>query len=494
MVEIEEITEPDIDGATLEGRMVEIHGLKGRPELNGRRGNALNLNRETGRMGVRVDGESVAVRLQNLRLAPESEAAAASTDTSSGFALCIEGAQYAELRSAIREAGLGGTVHAAAGPREGGREVQSATLGHILSVLDASGQQRGSTGDGGSGVAAQALQALASVAGDALGRGELQRAASAPAASEAMRAHKADASVQTAGLNLLGRLAAGKGARCQGHVLGGGGADAAVAAMRTHRSDGGVQRAACALLARLSADEEADGNSNGSGGGGGPDLLARLTPETVGQRAVLRAGGAPLLAVALKVHADDAQLQRSGCEALANLSAGGPAGRSAAHDAGGASAAVRALKTHCSGGSGAAAGAAADGATSDDGDGDGCGGAAGSSLDLARWAIFLLASLAGGDAESKAGVVEAGGAAALARVMLAMRAQTDVQRLSLGALAQVVMPLSRHLSCPPPSPPLPSSSLPRSRAPCTPTLPSLHRPRHPDTQSASPCAVGARER
>ena len=40
----------------LEGAEVVIHGLKGRPELNGQRGRALKWNPEANRIGVELGG------------------------------------------------------------------------------------------------------------------------------------------------------------------------------------------------------------------------------------------------------------------------------------------------------------------------------------------------------------------------------------------------------------------------------------------------------
>jgi len=46
--------EPPGDGSELVGKVVEIAGLKARPELNGRRGRAISFNPESGRVGVVV--------------------------------------------------------------------------------------------------------------------------------------------------------------------------------------------------------------------------------------------------------------------------------------------------------------------------------------------------------------------------------------------------------------------------------------------------------
>ena len=67
------------DAAHLEGQEVVIHGLKGRPELNGRRGLALKggWNPETRRIGVQIEGEPKAmlIKADNVRL-PNAEDAA----------------------------------------------------------------------------------------------------------------------------------------------------------------------------------------------------------------------------------------------------------------------------------------------------------------------------------------------------------------------------------------------------------------------------------
>ena len=64
-------TEPKpADAKHLEGAEVIIHGLKGRPELNGQRGRALKWNPEASRIGVEL-GEGMgklSVRAENVRL------------------------------------------------------------------------------------------------------------------------------------------------------------------------------------------------------------------------------------------------------------------------------------------------------------------------------------------------------------------------------------------------------------------------------------------
>ena len=57
------------DAKHLEGQEVVIHGLKGRPELNGQRGRALKWNSETRRIGVEVEGMGkLSVKADNVRL------------------------------------------------------------------------------------------------------------------------------------------------------------------------------------------------------------------------------------------------------------------------------------------------------------------------------------------------------------------------------------------------------------------------------------------
>jgi hypothetical protein len=64
------------DAKHLEGQEVVIHGLKGRPELNGQRGRALKWNPETRRIGVEVEGMGkLSVKADNVRL-PNAEDAA----------------------------------------------------------------------------------------------------------------------------------------------------------------------------------------------------------------------------------------------------------------------------------------------------------------------------------------------------------------------------------------------------------------------------------
>ena len=68
------------DAKHLEGERVVIHGLKGRPELNGQRGRALKWNPESCRLGVELDTEVVgtgtlSVRAENVRLPQAGDAA-----------------------------------------------------------------------------------------------------------------------------------------------------------------------------------------------------------------------------------------------------------------------------------------------------------------------------------------------------------------------------------------------------------------------------------
>lgn len=90
--------------APLVGKRVLITGLLARPELNGLVGEPLSYSCERGRYSVRVDGEIVAMRSENLRLQPRNSEADA-TAFGAGVKVLLKG-----LSAKPELNGHGGTV------------------------------------------------------------------------------------------------------------------------------------------------------------------------------------------------------------------------------------------------------------------------------------------------------------------------------------------------------------------------------------------------
>lgn len=98
-------TDADADtSAPLVGKRVLISGLLARPELNGLVGEPISYSSERSRYSVRIDGEIVALRSENLRLQPRDDAADA-TAFGAGVKVLLKG-----LLAKPELNGCGGTI------------------------------------------------------------------------------------------------------------------------------------------------------------------------------------------------------------------------------------------------------------------------------------------------------------------------------------------------------------------------------------------------
>lgn len=419
---IEELTEEE----AAEGERVELHGLKAKAELNGRRGRALKWDPVAQRMGVELDDRnSVKVRMVNLRVLDVSEPDPPSTATpvqepdtkesqisaeppasggheskntppqpelaSDGLMIAVAGDAFDALRPAL--ASHGG-VHQVSTSKLASTSHDAATVDEIVAVMSKPGVAAAAV--------AQALAALAKIA-PGQGRLLLRSLGGAAAATAAMGAHAGSAAVQGAGSELLSALSKGGKAEAVSAVLDGDGVGTALRAMKRHPSDVRVQLGTCTLLRVLcGADESQKADADGP----------RAASHAVWKR-IDAAGGIDAVCKhtvgALQNHPQSAAVQATGCALLNLVSATDGDGKNTACELGGVGAAVEALEW----------GLAAD------------------EREVRQQAIFLIATLASGNDECKATCGKAGAPNALAKAVLTYRAQADMLRLSIGALVQL---------------------------------------------------------
>lgn len=458
------IEELEDEEEEFEGKRIELKGLKGRPELNGRRGRASKWDKNAQRMGVKLDdGAQLAVKMANLEiLPPNSNATAEPTPSADAKAAAlaekraaveravkaareaeeprivditddaqqpqappllvnVAGRDFDALRPALQVQGL--VQRVTAGTPRGEREMDSATVEEILQILskpkdDANATAAEKPVHDDAAVCAQALGALAKLVPGPRDKDFAGRFNGAGAAVAAMQFHASAAPVQAGGLALL-RGIARTGSNGIDAVVNGGGVSAAAATMRAHEAEASVGLAAMEMLSCVIGEgEEEDEERSSSEQRQQPQKqsasssfpwAAKSEQARTSRvwREIDRANVAALVAAAMRACPLHEEMSTNGCMLLCRIASSSAARQRSVCSAAGAASAVACLSNHLK------------------------------TLRVVHAAIFLLAKLAEGDDACKVAVGNAGAAAELARVVSHYRAATDVLRLSLGALTQL---------------------------------------------------------
>ncbi|CAK0881624.1 unnamed protein product [Prorocentrum cordatum] len=297
---------PAVDGSFFVGHEVEIQGLSARPELNGRRGQAVRLDPKTGRVGVDVEGcGTLALKSQQaaldgqataLRLALEPEL------TDLRIALLPGGKQGPQDRVELRPTAAEIVVVMKRCPenvllQEQGCEAlacfckQAGGAGVVVAAMTAAKLSD-------IGVMRAGSRALANLAnGDPACKMEVRRYGAVKLVVKAMKAHKQDLRLQHMSCALMANLANGDD-DCQGEVVNAGGTAALVDALRLHASDAAIQGDGLLAIANLA------------------------TGRQHGKDAICDADAVPVVVAALRKHAGDAKVQQWGLAALTNLANG----------------------------------------------------------------------------------------------------------------------------------------------------------------------------
>ena len=413
---------PPPDGKYLEGQPVVVDGLKGRPELNGRRGRALAGTWDAAKRRIGVElaprGDEGSLRLsvkyENVRLPGAADAKAPrgpavwEEEVAPAAELRTPLAQFEELRAALVELDPSGAIDDAAaaaaeptsaasfaGTRPSTASIAAAPCNsHTEATAPALVHALRAAGDDAFDaiVRQQALDALANLCeGTLAGKHALLRAAAAPAIVEVMRARADAAPALAAAHRALANFANGDAA-CKEAVREAGGVAAVAAAMRAFPKEALLQQMGVGLLANMA-------NAGGRC-----------------QKAVFDANGPAAVVRAMGAFRGDDRLQYFGCLALANLaSERDAAAKEAVCDAGAAAAVAAALDrwgAPAAGGSAAAAG-------------------------VRKWGVGALRNLASGPPECKQAIADEGGIGALARLMRGAREDAELQRMGCGVLAFV---------------------------------------------------------
>ena len=459
MPTIEEITEtpgPIIEELDeeeeLEGERVELLGLQAKPELNGRRGEALRWDPKAKRMGIKLDdGKLLSVRMANMRVVPlsdeerlppaaliaalegrppppraaptaptpaavaqqESKASAAQSKKKAKNArramavasktpmaplmVSIAGPAFDALRPALEEYGFIQSVSTA----KGGTHM-SASIEQIVELMG--------IGRVSAAAIAQALATLGKVA-PTQGERLLDDLNGPGVAAAAMQAHLDDAPLQMEGAGFLRALAVCCGEAGVEAVLEAGGVATAVRAMKRHPAEASVQLSICELLETLC------GTGGDQSGDDGPRPTSHAVWKAIDKLADGTDDVCALAVGAMRQHREHATLQAAGCRLLTLVAHTGGPGQATVCQQGGAKAAVQALEGLGLGG------------RADVGKAEG--------QQVRQLSAFLLANLASGDAECKTAVGEAGAPRAFAEAIRKLRGDAEVLRLTIGALSQL---------------------------------------------------------
>ena len=411
---------PPPDGKYLEGQPVVVDGLKGRPELNGRRGRALAGTWDAAKRRIGVElaprGDEGSLRLsvkyENVRLPGAADAKAPrgpavwEEEVAPAAELRTPLAQFEELRAALVEldpsAAIDDAAAAAAEPSStasfAGTRPSTASIAAVPcnSHTEATAPAlvhalRAAGGDAFDAIVRQqALDALANLCeGTLAGKHALLRAAAAPAIVEVMRARAAAAPALAAAHRALANFANGDAA-CKEAVREAGGIAAVATAMRAFPKEALLQQMGVGLLANMA-------NAGGR--------CQKAVFDANGPAAVVRAMGA--------FRGDDGlqywlpRPRQPRVRARRRREGGGvrrrPPPPSPPRSTAGAPAAA---------GSAAAAG-------------------------VRKWGVGALRNLASGPPECKQAIADEGGIGALARLMRGAREDAELQRMGCGVLAFV---------------------------------------------------------
>ena len=238
---------PPPDGKYLEGQPVVVDGLKGRPELNGRRGRALAGTWDAAKRRIGVElaprGDEGSLRLsvkyENVRLPGAADAKAPrgpavwEEEVAPAAELRTPLAQFEELRAALVELDPSGAIDDAA-----------AAAAEPSSTASCAGT-RPSTAS----IAAAPCNSHTEATAPALVHA-LLRAAAAPAIVEVMRARADAAPALAAAHRALANFANGDAA-CKEAVREAGGVAAVAAAMRAFPKEALLQQMGVGLLANM---------------------------------------------------------------------------------------------------------------------------------------------------------------------------------------------------------------------------------------------------